>query len=539
MRCVTCRPASEPSRASPGSASTWPTAAHRARGHAARDHGRPSCATCPSPPPTSLALPRRRVEADFHCVAGWSAVGLHWEGVAVADLYRLVVEPALDAGDAGAVRRVRRHRRLPLDRHPRRRAGRRRAAGRPARRRAAHGRARCTDPAGQPGAVRLRQHQAPRPHRALPERAGRLLPPGPPRQLALRTVRPHARARVWHEERHRHVPSWLIRPIYHRLVRLPAPPLDPPVTRPTYRDGVSRESLHGIDPAEGTRDWPGVRTAYAVLPRTSTRRSPVRSIGVAFTRTRTWPTGSTAGRRATYAGGSVICSGHDRIVWSCVNEPTEALESTWTRSWSAASAGPRASTGGRWSARAWGWPTPWSSGSRRDSPPGPRPGRLPVRDRGEHAGAPADHHLVTEYGESGPRRPRHRREAPSRPAQARDRRRPRPGGGPAGRPLTLDGDGGCGPPQPVPLRAGVPLDRRQSPYAFVTARRMDRAVCCCVRRPCASTSRPRGRFPNASHFRRVFRRPRGGHPAATGTRLPGRPGARSWARAMRSRLPVS
>ena len=49
--------------------------------------------------------------------------------------------------------------------------------------------------------------------------------PHPSIQRALRTVRPHPRARVRLEERHRYVPSWLIRPIYHRLVRLPAPPL--------------------------------------------------------------------------------------------------------------------------------------------------------------------------------------------------------------------------------------------------------------------------------------------------------------------------
>lgn len=43
-------------------------------------------------------LPRRSVEADLHCVAGWTATGLRWEGVAVADLYRELVEPRLAAG---------------------------------------------------------------------------------------------------------------------------------------------------------------------------------------------------------------------------------------------------------------------------------------------------------------------------------------------------------------------------------------------------------------------------------------------------------
>ncbi len=43
-------------------------------------------------------LPRREITADFHCVAGWSATDLRWEGVAFATLYRAVVEPALRPG---------------------------------------------------------------------------------------------------------------------------------------------------------------------------------------------------------------------------------------------------------------------------------------------------------------------------------------------------------------------------------------------------------------------------------------------------------
>lgn len=39
-------------------------------------------------PLTELArLERREVTADFHCVAGWSATGLRWEGVPFAALY--------------------------------------------------------------------------------------------------------------------------------------------------------------------------------------------------------------------------------------------------------------------------------------------------------------------------------------------------------------------------------------------------------------------------------------------------------------------
>lgn len=43
-------------------------------------------------------LPRRELAADFHCVAGWSATGLRWEGVPFEAFYRLVVEPCVPPG---------------------------------------------------------------------------------------------------------------------------------------------------------------------------------------------------------------------------------------------------------------------------------------------------------------------------------------------------------------------------------------------------------------------------------------------------------
>ncbi|MBV8960866.1 MAG: molybdopterin-dependent oxidoreductase [Actinobacteria bacterium] len=50
-------------------------------------------------PLTELAgLPRREITADFHCVAGWSATGLRWEGVPFEDFFRQVIEPALLPG---------------------------------------------------------------------------------------------------------------------------------------------------------------------------------------------------------------------------------------------------------------------------------------------------------------------------------------------------------------------------------------------------------------------------------------------------------
>jgi DMSO/TMAO reductase YedYZ molybdopterin-dependent catalytic subunit len=40
------------------------------------------------------ALPRREVLADFHCVAGWSATGLRWEGVPFAAVHERFIAPA-------------------------------------------------------------------------------------------------------------------------------------------------------------------------------------------------------------------------------------------------------------------------------------------------------------------------------------------------------------------------------------------------------------------------------------------------------------
>ena len=41
------------------------------------------------------SLRRRTITADFHCVAGWSATGLAWEGVPFAAFHRALVEPRL------------------------------------------------------------------------------------------------------------------------------------------------------------------------------------------------------------------------------------------------------------------------------------------------------------------------------------------------------------------------------------------------------------------------------------------------------------
>jgi DMSO/TMAO reductase YedYZ molybdopterin-dependent catalytic subunit len=45
-------------------------------------------------------LPRREVTADLHCVTGWSATGLRWEGVAFATFHRRFIEPVIPRGVA-------------------------------------------------------------------------------------------------------------------------------------------------------------------------------------------------------------------------------------------------------------------------------------------------------------------------------------------------------------------------------------------------------------------------------------------------------
>ncbi|MFD0418712.1 molybdopterin-dependent oxidoreductase [Streptomyces sp. NPDC127108] len=43
-------------------------------------------------------LPRQELGADFHCVAGWSATGLLWEGVNFGFVYRTRVAPLIVSG---------------------------------------------------------------------------------------------------------------------------------------------------------------------------------------------------------------------------------------------------------------------------------------------------------------------------------------------------------------------------------------------------------------------------------------------------------
>jgi DMSO/TMAO reductase YedYZ molybdopterin-dependent catalytic subunit len=168
-------------------------------------------------------LPRRALTADFHCVAGWSATGLRWEGVAFETFYRTIVEPSVRPGapvthlafggldgfrsvatiaDALAddVLIAERLDGRPLD--------------------GDHGApARLVSPS-QYGFVSVKHLCRIEVHTSAPAESygdlSRLV------DLTLRgPFKPHPRARVWEEERHRYLPNRLVRPLY----RLVAPPI--------------------------------------------------------------------------------------------------------------------------------------------------------------------------------------------------------------------------------------------------------------------------------------------------------------------------
>lgn len=167
------------------------------------------------------ALPRRELVADFHCVAGWSALDLHWEGVGFEAFYRALAEPAARPGAsvthlvfegldgyravvaiedalAGDV--------LIADR----------LGGRPLH--GDHGApARLVSP-GQYGFISVKHLCRIELHTSEPtegygqlDRLARLTLRGP--------FRPHPRARVWREERNGFLPAWFVRPVYRLVIR--------------------------------------------------------------------------------------------------------------------------------------------------------------------------------------------------------------------------------------------------------------------------------------------------------------------------------
>ncbi|WP_405656214.1 molybdopterin-dependent oxidoreductase [Streptomyces sp. RK9] len=156
-------------------------------------------------------LPRQEVAADFHCVAGWSATGLRWEGVTFGAVYRARVEPLL-ASDAAVSHVVFEgldgHRSvvwledaladdvLIADR----------LDGRPLD--SDHGApVRLVSPS-QYGFVSTKHLCRVEFHTSRP--------PDPDRWSLIAA---HRRARVWQEERHRRLSGRLVRPVYRTLIR--------------------------------------------------------------------------------------------------------------------------------------------------------------------------------------------------------------------------------------------------------------------------------------------------------------------------------
>lgn len=160
---------------------------------------------------TDLAqLPRVEVNSDFHCVAGWSATGLRWEGVPFATFYRTRVEPALAPGASishivfegldGFQSIVLAEDALADDVLIADRLD-----GQPLT--SDHGAPiRLVSP-GQYGFINTKH---------LCRIEFHTTPPADPDKWS--PLAAHRRARVWEEERHRYLPGRVVRPIYHTLI---------------------------------------------------------------------------------------------------------------------------------------------------------------------------------------------------------------------------------------------------------------------------------------------------------------------------------
>lgn len=163
-------------------------------------------------------LPRRELTADLHCVAGWSATGLRWEGVSFEDFYRARIEPSLQPNASvthlvfeglDGYRSFVLLEDMPsddvliaenLD-------------GRPLD--SDHGApVRLVSPS-QYGFISTKHLCRIELHATEP---AEYYHPSRVVNLGMNLVKPHQRARVWEEERHRYVPSWMLRGVYRLLI---------------------------------------------------------------------------------------------------------------------------------------------------------------------------------------------------------------------------------------------------------------------------------------------------------------------------------
>jgi DMSO/TMAO reductase YedYZ molybdopterin-dependent catalytic subunit len=168
------------------------------------------------------ALPRRELTTDFHCVSGWSATNLRWEGVPFERFFREVIEPALRPGASVThvlFRGLDRYRSVvqledaladdvliaenldgrPLD--------------------SDHGAPLRLVSPSQYGFISVK-HLC-RIEALTEEPPTRHGAPGPIEAGLRLIIKPHPRARVWEEERHKSIPGPLLRGFYYRVLRPP------------------------------------------------------------------------------------------------------------------------------------------------------------------------------------------------------------------------------------------------------------------------------------------------------------------------------
>lgn len=286
-----------------------------------------------------------------------------------------------------------------------------------------------------------------------------------------------------------------------------------------------------------TLTWPGFTSGWARLPPHEHETvTGAHQIGVAFSGHRDVRvrSGSRTGR-ASYACGSVVCSGADPIVWSDVRDPTEALEMYPTAELIAAVTGSR---------RDAGWPVDRAVVGVADPVVVAvagilRRAHVAAAYVGETASSGLGHllvrHCLVEYGGHRlPPAPGHTRLTRAQVGRVAELvAADLPGS------LTLDRLAAEVHLSPHHFARAFKATVGQAPYAYVTARRMDRArqLIGTTRLSVAEVADAVG-FANLSHFRRVFRTHAGAGPAAYRVEV-GQPAARSRARATVSRLPVS
>lgn len=157
------------------------------------------------------ALARTKQTSDFHCVAGWSATGLCWEGIRFTTFYRSIIEPRLSPATTvtHVVFRGLDHYRAIV----------------------------CIDDALQED-VLLADRLDDQPLSLAHGAPLRLISPrqyayisakhlcaieihasAPPARRGSVLFRMHPRARVWQEERNGVLPAVIVRPVYRPLIR--------------------------------------------------------------------------------------------------------------------------------------------------------------------------------------------------------------------------------------------------------------------------------------------------------------------------------